>query len=119
MPSRPIIRIESRFDESRHAWIYALAGKLVGSDLCYAFLEEARDRISDEARHVVIDMSEVKTLNSTGIGIVASLCTSTDAVGGKVYLTGASGSVVRPLSATHMWEMLQRCDSLDDLPAAL
>jgi len=119
MPSKPIIRVESRFDEARHAWIYTATGKLVGSPQCFGFLDEARERVGDEAPHVVIDMSGVTMLNSTGIGIVASLCTSADEFGGKVYVAGASGPVVRPFTATDMWSMVSRCDSLDDLPADL
>jgi anti-anti-sigma factor len=119
MPKKPIIMVESAFDEARQAWVYRATGKLIGSDLCYEFLDEARGRITDKAPHVVVDMSRVTMLNSTGIGIVASLCTATDQVGGKVYLTGASRAVERPLSATHMWGMIVRCASLDVLPAQL
>jgi anti-anti-sigma factor len=119
MAKNPVLKIGSTFDDARRAWIYCAAGKLIGSEVCYDFLDTARGRIDDRAPHVVIDMSGVTMLNSTGIGIVASLCASTDKVGGKVYLAGASASVERPLTATHMWGMISRCESLGALPEDL
>jgi anti-anti-sigma factor len=119
MTSKPVISYESSHDEARQAWIYRVQGKLIGSQLCYELLEEARDRIDSESPHVVLEISGVTMLNSTGIGIIASLFNTTKEKGGKVYLVGATPSSQRPLAATHVWDFLERCDSLDGLPDQL
>ena len=119
MTRKPIIQFTATADEERRARIYQVEGKLIGSQLCYELLEEARDGISADVPHVVMEISGVTMLNSTGIGIIASLYNTTKEHGGKVYLVGATPSSQRPLSATHMWDLLCRCDSLADLPETL
>ena len=119
MSKKPIIQVESSLDESRQAWIYKAEGKLIGSQLCYEFLEEARDRVKEGVPNVVIDLADVTMLNSTGIGIIASLFNSTKENGGKIYLVGATEKSRRPLSATHLWGLLEICDSMADLPEKL
>jgi anti-anti-sigma factor len=119
MMKKPVLQVTSNLDEARQAWIYKAVGKLIGSQLCYEFLEEARDRIAGGVHNVVIDISGVTMLNSTGIGIIASLYNSTKEKGGKIYLIGATEASRRPLAATHVWELLKKCDTLDDLPETL
>lgn len=116
---KPILQVTSNFDEQRRAWIYQATGKLIGSPLCYEFLEEARDRIDQNAPHVVVDFSRITMLNSTGIGIVAALYNRTKELNGKVFLVGTTDASRRPLSATHVWDLLEKCDGLGDLPATL
>lgn len=119
MSGKPVIQIESALDQERRAWVYRARGKLIGCQLCYDFLEQARDRIDEGAPHVVVDLSAVTMLNSTGIGIIASLHNSTRKHGGKVYLVGTADKAIRPLIATHVWEFLGKCNRLADLPATL
>ncbi len=119
MTKKPIIQVESSFDEPRQAWIYQAKGKLIGSQLCYEFLEEARDRVVEGVPNVVIDLSRITMLNSTGIGIIAALFNTTKEHAGKVYLIGATDASRRPLASTHVWDFLEKCDSLADLPESL
>lgn len=119
MVSKPVIQFESAQDQERQAWIYRVRGKLIGSQVCYEFLEQARERIAAGVPNVVVDLSGITMLNSTGIGIIASLYNSTREQGGKIYVVGAEDKSIRPLVATHVWEFLGKCDSLANLPATL
>ena len=116
---KPMIQFDQSRDEARNAWIYQAKGKFVGSKICYEFLEDAREHVGQGVPNVVMDLSGITMLNSTGIGIIASLVNTTKEKNGKVYLVGASAATQRPLSVTHMWDLLERCDSLDDLPDTL
>ena len=119
MQNKPIIQFEHNHDEARQAWIYSARGKFVGSDLCYQFLEDARENVAAGVPNVVMDLSGITMLNSTGIGIIASLFNSTKDINGKVYVVGASEATKRPLAATHLWDLLEKCDSLHELPDSL
>jgi anti-anti-sigma factor len=119
MSKKPIIQFSASQDEARKCWTYVAKGKFIGCEICYDFLDEARDNITVDMPHVVMDLSGVTMLNSTGIGIIASLLNVTKEKDGKVYLTGATGAARRPLQATHMWGFLQTCESLDQLPESL
>lgn len=119
MSKKPIVQVESHFDEARQAWIYKAKGKLIGSQLCYEFLEEARERVQEGVPNVVIDLSGITMLNSTGIGIIAALYNVTKEQGGKVWLVATTEAARRPLAATHVWEFLEQCEDLADLPDSL
>lgn len=116
---KPMIQFDQSRDEERNAWIYKAKGKFVGSEICYEFLDDAREHVEQGVPNVIMELSGVTMLNSTGIGIIASLVNATKEQNGKVYLVGASEATQRPLSVTHMWKLLERYDSLEDLPASL
>lgn len=119
MTGKPVINYEAEQDPQRQAWIYKLSGKLIGSRICYEILDEARGRITADTPHVVLDITGVTMLNSTGIGIIASLYNTAHPLGGKIYLVGADDHIRRPLTATHVWDFLQNCGSLAELPDQL
>jgi anti-anti-sigma factor len=119
MSKKPMIVFEASRDDARQAWIYQARGKFIGCEICYDFLEEARDNITPDTPHVVMELSGITMLNSTGIGVIASLYNTAKLVNGQVYVIGASDSIQRPISVTHLWEFLKKGDSLEDLPAAL
>ncbi len=107
MPKKPIFQVEQSLDKERQTWVYKLTGKLVGGDLCYEFLEEAREKITPETSHVELDIAGVSIINSTGIGIIAALLNSTRGKSGKLVLTGSSESAIRQLKITHLWGFLE------------
>jgi|GEM_PF-5965390 len=119
MDRRPVLRVEHQSDDSRQACIYELKGKLIGSPVCFTFLEEARDRIQEGYPNVVLMMKNVTLINSTGIGIIASLYTSTKNQGGKVCVVSVSDKIRRPLESMHLWQFLTSCDGMEDLPASM
>ncbi len=119
MLKKPSFESEETLDSGRQAWIYQLKGKFVGTQECYDFLENARDRINEETPHVVLLMSGVTLINSTGIGMIAALFTSTGAQNGKIFLVTPSEGARRQLVVTHLWEYLKVVDTLGDLPNKL
>lgn len=119
MLKKPSFRVEKSFDKEQKAWIYQLTGKFVGSQDCYDFLEDARDQIGVAAPHVVLQMSGVTLINSTGIGMIAALLTSSGNQQGKLVMVAPTESARRHMVVTHLWEYMTVCDDLGDLPATL
>jgi anti-anti-sigma factor len=115
MAKLPSFQMESSLDEKQKARIYHLKGKLIGSVDCYDFLELARSNITEETPHVVLLMSGLTMINSTGIGIVAALLTSTRKCEGKLCLIGASDTARRQFEITHLWSFLDCAEDLDHL----
>jgi len=109
-------KTEKSRDDGRHAWFYQLQGKLVGYRECYDFMEDAREQVTSETPHVVLLMSGVTLINSTGIGIIAALLTSSGNKNGKLFLVAPSDSALRQLKATHLMDYLTVVDDLGDLP---
>ncbi len=119
MLKKPGFYSEETLDSERHAWIYQLKGKFVGNQDCYDFLEKARDNINEKTPHVVLLMSGITLINSTGIGMIAALFTSAGGPKGKLFLVAPSEGAKRQLVVTHLWEYLKVVDDLGDLPAQL
>jgi anti-anti-sigma factor len=63
--------------------VYELSGHLFGHPDGYAFLEEVRKKIREGASRVVVDMSAVDRIDSSGIGVLAAIVTSVGNAGGK------------------------------------
>ena len=115
MPKNPSFKVESSLDQNHKAWVYQVKGKLIGSSECFDFLELARKNISEEIPHVVLLMSGLTMLNSTGIGIIAALLTSTKNRDGKLGLIGSSDTTRRQLEITYIWGFVKSGDDVDDL----
>ncbi len=119
MTKRPSFRVEQTLDKKRNAWVYQLEGNFVGSHECYEFLDDARDKIRIDAPHVVLLMSGVKVINSTGIGIIAALLTSAGENNGILFLVSPNDSALRQLKVSHLWELLIVADDLDQVSIKL
>jgi anti-sigma B factor antagonist len=68
--------------------VYHPRGKLNGHPECFAWLEEVRRDIRDGASRLVLNLKDVSKIDSTGIGILASMHVSAVNAGGKLCLTG-------------------------------
>ncbi len=119
MTKKPSFKAEESQDNNRRAWVYHLSGKFVGTPACYSFLEDARENISTDFPHVVLVMSDLKIINSTGVGMIASLMTACKDGQGKLFVVDAPDSARRQLEVTRVWEFLTPVDNLDGLPANL
>lgn len=119
LSKKPSFISEPLLDSERRAWIYNLKGKFVGTGDCYSFVEEAREKINSETPHIVLSMSDISIINSTGVGMIASLMTASKDAKGKLYLIEAPASARRQLEVTRVWDFLTPLDSPNDLPANL
>jgi anti-anti-sigma factor len=100
-------------DEERHAVVCTLSGKLIGKTASYAFLEEARQRIERGCIHVIIDLAGVDRVDSTGVGILASIYTSAHRRGGRVFVVNADARARDVLSIMRLMEFLETAESAD------
>lgn len=90
--------------------VYRPQGKLNGHKDCYAWLEEVRADIRGGGRQIVLDCRELDRVDSTGLGIVASLHVSTSNAGGALYLTGLSGPIRTLFETTWLLRVIKNID---------
>jgi len=115
MSRKPCSRLEQESDDARRAVIYSLRGKLIGSAECYAFLDEVRDKIQDGYVNVVLDLHGVDWFNSTGVGIIASIYTSSHNQNGKLYMVGTPERICNLLKTVNLWQFVVPCDTMEDV----
>lgn len=85
-----IFTADTRTDPTGQVTIYSAHGQLNGRDACFDWLEQVRKNIQAGQKLIVINLSDVPRVDSTGIGIIAAAHVSATNGGGKVCLTGLS-----------------------------
>lgn len=79
-----------------------LSGDLIGEDNGFALLELVNDTISEKIIKCAIDISDLRYINSSGIGVLITILTKFRNKGGEVYLVKPSESVQKLLIITKL-----------------
>jgi len=115
---KPCLSTVLSTDVDRGEQVIALKGKLLGTAECYEFLDDTRERIRDGFVRVVLDMSHVELINSTGVGILAAVLTSVRRQEGSLALVGLPERARQVLEFMRLHEFAHFCDSLAAARAA-
>jgi anti-sigma B factor antagonist len=91
-----------------------IQGDLIGDAIGPKLVEIVSDAIVDGSRTFVIDLSGVRYISSSGIGLLITMLTKMRNVGGEVYLTEPSEHVKKLLIITKLNNIFTVFDSLDD-----
>ena len=73
--------------------VYSLSGYLQGKPEGYAFLEKIRGKIAETDDRIVIDLDGVDRIDSSGIGVIATIVTSAEKNGAAIRLCNVKGRV--------------------------
>jgi anti-sigma B factor antagonist len=114
MKHKPPFTAELESDDSTHAQIWRLTGKMVGGDCCYEFLDTVRENVEKGQVNPVLELSRVPWANSTGVGVLASIYNAAHDAGGKLILVGATERVVSVLKVINLWIMVTHVDTLEE-----
>ena len=79
-----------------------LSGDLIGETGGTAILEVANQAISANVKKCVVDISDLRYINSSGIGVLITLLTKFRNKGGELYLMKPSESVQKLLVITKL-----------------
>lgn len=107
---------EVRDDRTR---IYTLSGHLFGSSEGYGFQEEIRKEIASGVTRIVIDLSSIEKIDSSGIGILVAMMWSASQAGAGLVLAALSARVEKVLSIAMLLDHIEHADSVDDALAKL
>lgn len=87
--------------------ILRISGDLIGEDKDTRLVEFVNDAVSHQVLTCVIDISELRYINSSGIGVLITLLTKFRNKGGEVYLMNPSESVKKLLAITKLNAIFQ------------
>lgn len=82
--------------------VLKFSGDLIGEDNGANILEKVNDAIQDELRTCIIDISQLRYINSSGIGVLITILTKFRNKGGEVYLMKPSETVQKLLVITKL-----------------
>lgn len=84
-----------------------LSGDLIGEDNGAAVIEIVTNAIQAKALTCIVDISELRYINSSGIGVLITILTKFRNKGGEVYLMRPSESVQKLLVITKLNAIFQ------------
>jgi anti-sigma B factor antagonist len=87
--------------------IIRLSGDLIGEDSGVNVLEIANNAIQEKLTTCIIDISKLRYINSSGIGVLITILTKFRNKGGEVYLMKPSENVQKLLVITKLNAIFQ------------
>ena len=87
--------------------VFDLKGGLEGGPDTYQIKDLVKEQLGLNHRKFVINLSQVDYVNSTGIGIIASVYTLISSAGGKMVISNANEKVSRVMMVTKLLEVFE------------
>ena len=103
--------VDKRMGESAAIAVFEPHGQLNGHPDCFQWLEEVRRDIQVGQKHLVLNLHDVTRIDSTGVGILASLHVSAANAGGKLCLTGLTDRQRMLLESTWLLRVIENADT--------
>lgn len=98
--------------------VIELKGKVMGGPDAETFRNELHELIEEGKTNVVVDLSSVKFMNSSGLGILIGGLTTMRNAGGDLKISGAIESVKSMLMVSQLLKVFDHYETLDDALAA-
>lgn len=111
------MKLTYNLQKGEKAYYLFIQGDLIGDEVGPKLVEIVSDAIQDGAKTFVIDLSEVRYISSSGIGLLITMLTKMRNVGGEVYLTSPSEHVKKLLIITKLNNIFTVYDSVEDFKA--
>jgi anti-sigma B factor antagonist len=106
--------MEMKEEKQGDVLIVHLNGELMGGEDTLAFQERVYQAIREVCVNVVVDMAEVKWMNSAGLGILMACLTTLRGSEGDLRLANVPERVKRPLEITKLDGIIRTFRSIED-----
>lgn len=94
--------------------IFNLSGDLIGEQSGFDVIKQANEHIAMGTIKCIIDISQLRYINSSGIGILITLLTKFRNKGGEVCLLKPSENVEKLLIITKLNAIFSVADTMDE-----
>lgn len=94
--------MEFDYKIEKAAGLYMLKGSLIGEHDGMSLLNHFADRIEEGQHNFVLDLSAIKHINSTGLGVFITLLTRARKKGGELVLVNPSEYIKNLLLITKL-----------------
>jgi len=100
--------------EKYNAVVVELRGNVMGGAEADEFSGILKKLIEDGKKHIVIDLAEVKFMNSSGLGMLISGYTTVKNAGGEFKIANATEKINSLLVMTKLITIFENFDSVED-----
>ncbi len=101
------------------ALVYTLTGDLFGSTEGYAFQDEVRGKVADGGPGIVVDVSGIKRMDSSGVGILLTIMWSASNAGTRLIVAALPERIEKILSVAVALEHIDHAPTVDEALARL
>ena len=95
-------------------FILKLQGDLIGDESGPKLVELVSDALNDGVKICIVELSQVRYISSSGIGVLITMLTKMRNAGGEVFLTSPSEHVKKLLIITKLNNRFTVYDSLEE-----
>src|SRR5688500_7408996 len=82
--------------------VITLEGNLLGEHTNNPVLEKLKEEIEKGNKKILLNLSDVKFVNSTGLGMLLTAVTKTRSAGGELTLSNLTDQMKKPLQMTKL-----------------
>ena len=117
MSDRPTFDLQ--IDPTDTCPIFKLQGRLMDQQQADRLLSSLEEGLAGGQPHVVLDMSDLQYMNSTGLNILINVLTRTRNAGGDTLIAGVSNSVRQLFLVTKLDTVFTMTATIDEAVAKL
>jgi anti-sigma B factor antagonist len=103
--------------EQYNCVIISLKGNVMGGPDAETFREDLHDLIEQDKKEIIVDLSKVKFMNSSGLGILIGGLTTMKNAGGELVICEADKKIESLLMITQLVSVFKHFRSLDEAVA--
>lgn len=107
------MNFEYDLDQKNGINVVAIKGNLIDKNQAETLLEEISDQVLDGANHFVIDMTEFKYMNSTGLNVLVHILTKARKSGGEAVICCMPDKIRELLVITKLNTVFTITDTLE------
>ncbi|PRY84013.1 STAS domain-containing protein [Mongoliibacter ruber] len=108
------MKLTYQLQKEEIAYFLHIQGDLIGDEVGPKLVEMVSDAVNDGVKTFVVDLSEVRYISSSGIGLLITMLTKMRNVDGEVYLTSPSEHVKKLLIITKLNNIFTVFDSVEE-----
>ena len=113
--------MDYQYDRQDNYVVLTIKGDLIGEEKSHDIITELESYNNGRNINLLVDISEVRYINSSGLGILITLLTKVRNRGGELYLINPSESVKKLLIITKLETIFKvyhsASEALADIPA--
>lgn len=94
--------------------VISLKGDLIDKPQANEMLSEIEKKISSSSNQFILDMCELKYINSSGLGVLISILTKVRKAGGEVLIAGVTKKVNELLIITKLNGVFNVSENVED-----
>ena len=98
--------------------VVSLSGNVLGGAEALEFTRAITNLVREGVRHMVIDLTNVAVMNSSGLGMLVGASTSLRSAGGSVVVAGANDKILGLFKMTRLDSVLAQYATRDEAVAA-